>query len=159
MQPTPVAVGVAKNLGIQPPPPLSMTVKRNNRDHWSTVDEIAQATADLIATSAMGISETVEAVKQYGCTHVAEFNATVNKTNDDLKKFSDDYLNIRNKHANKSGPITSMEDRALSISVVEEYRQFQAMFNGVMGHSVIAFTEFALEVKDRLSASTTAPFN
>lgn len=156
IRPTPMAAGIAQSLGGKQPEPIVAGIRHNKKDNWAIVDEIAQATGDLIAVSVNGINETVEAVKTFGCVHVNEFNATVNKTNEDLQRFADDYVKIRQKHEGRKGAITSMEDRALSVTVVEEYRNFQAMFNGVMGHTVIAFTEFALEAKDRQKAMAAA---
>ena len=73
----------------------------------------------------------------------------VEKTNHDFQKFISDYEKIRARHMGKSGFIESSHDLALSLSVFEDYQQFRAFFDGAMHHTLISFTEYALEAKDR----------
>lgn len=118
---------------------------------WEKLTEISNEIGQWIAQMAQDISDSVELVKRYGCKHIAEFNATVAKTNTDFTKFIGDYEKVKEKHASKTGLIESPDDLALALQVFEDYNQFRAYFNGVMHHSLISFTEYALEAKDRYS--------
>lgn len=119
------------------------------KQSWEQLSDISAAIGESIAQMASDIHTTVEMVKQLGCDHIREFNAVVEKTNQDFQKFIGDYEKIRARHVGKSGFIESSQDLALSLSVFEDYQQFRAFFDGAMHHTLISFTEYALEAKDR----------
>lgn len=119
------------------------------KQSWEQLNDISMAIGQGIAQMASDIHTTVEMVKQLGCDHIREFNAVVEKTNHDFQKFISDYEKIRARHMGKSGFIESSHDLALSLSVFEDYQQFRAFFDGAMHHTLISFTEYALEAKDR----------
>lgn len=119
------------------------------KQSWEQLNDISLAIGQGIAQMASDIHTTVEMVKQLGCDHIREFNAVVEKTNQDFQKFIGDYEKIRARHIGKSGFIETGPDLALSLSVFEDYQQFRAFFDGAMHHTLISFTEYALEAKDR----------
>ena len=126
--------------------------QRQHMDHWDAIHSFSDAIANNIAAMANSLNETVEMVKALGCEHIAEFNISVKKTNDDMLKFADDFAKVRARHHHFSGPITTPDALAMSLSIIEDYKQFQAYFDGVMHHTLISFTEFALEAQDRARA-------
>ena len=150
-KPTAVAVGNAFN---SRPSPLIMkgNPAHSQKQTWEALAEIGDEIGRFIGQMAADINESVELVKRAGCEHIQEFNAVVNKTNQDFEKFIGDYELIKAKHSSKTGYIESPDDIALSFSIFEDYQQFQAYFNGVMHHTLISFTEYALEAQDRLKA-------
>lgn len=134
-------------------------VPTNHRDKgrelaptWEGVTDISNEISNYVARMAQDINESVEMVKIAGCEHVGEFNAAVAKTNDDFNRFIGDLEKVKAKHAGKVGEIKTPDDLALSLQVFEDYQQFRAYFEGVMHHSLISFTEFALEARDRHQA-------
>jgi len=129
-------------------PPIHVRTD-GNEQRWAAVDDLSNSIADSFAASVNGIGQTVEMVRALGCEHPAEFNILVNKTNEDLHRFSMDFQSIRAKHAGKQGLVDSPDDVALQLQVFEDYMQFRAKFDGVMHHTMISFTEYALEAKDR----------
>lgn len=151
--PAPTAVAMGKAFGNTPRPINAATEKKNYKQQtWEAMAAIADEIGNSIAVMAGDINESVEMVKLAGCDNVAEFNIAVNKTNSDFLKFADDFNKIKHKHRNKSGPIASPNDLALALQIFEEYNQFRVFFDGVMHHTLITFTEFALEAKDRYLA-------
>lgn len=126
------------------------TLSQLSRQTWEGLQEVSDAIGMSIAQMAEDIHSTVEMVKNAGCEHPAEFNAIVSKTNEDFQKFVADFQSITIRHYGRTGYIESPDDLALSLSIFEDYQQFRAFFDGVMHHSLISFTEYALEAKDRL---------
>jgi len=119
---------------------------------WEELNEISEAIANQISTIASEVHETAQLVRHYGCTHVREFNIAVEAVNRDLNKFTDDFIKIRNQHNTKHGIVRSNDELSLCINLFENYQQFSAHLNGTMQHTLITFTEFALEAKDRAQA-------
>lgn len=152
---TAVAVGNAFNSRPRP-----MEVKHgkqaNQKQTWEALAAIGDEIAGFIAQMANDINESVELVKRVGCDHIAEFNAVVLKTNKDFETFLGDFEKIKAKHSGKTGYIDGPDDLALSLSIFEDYNQFNAYFNGVMHHTLISFTEYALEAQDRLRQQAAA---
>jgi hypothetical protein len=56
-----------------------------------------------------------------------------------------------------TGSFQTPDDTALALSIFEDYTQFRAYFEGVIHHTLISFTEFALEAQDRMKAQAAAP--
>jgi hypothetical protein len=183
LHPTPIAAGVAHAYGIRIPvlyvgpeeglvqeparPNPGAQTKRqkkkqkkgkefNMSQNWSDIDQFCDVVGQSIAQMASNINESVELVKCAGCTHPAEFNAAVTKTNEDFMMFASKYNAIKERHKNRSGVVTDPDDMAEWFSVFEDYRAFFVHFEGVMHHSLITFTEFALEAQDRLAAQQAA---
>lgn len=124
--------------------------------HWSQIEDFADSIAQNILMMAESINETVEMVKQVGCDHLKEFGAVVEKTNSDFSRFMEDFQAIRRSHATKTGYVTDPDDHALYLQLHERYTQFYSLFTGVMHHTQVSFTEYALEAKDRLVAQEAA---
>lgn len=145
-------IGVTDNmLATQATQELNMNRKSSaKKQTWEDLAAVGMSIAEYIATTAGAIHESVELVKQVGCDHTKEFVATVNKTNEDFNKFLTDYEKVKAKHEGKTGVIKKPEDVALSLRIFEDYQQLYAFFTGVMHHTQIAMTEYALEAKDRL---------
>lgn len=120
--------------------------KTNNS--WDRLMELSNEIGQQVANLASDVDISVKLVQQFGCKHVAEFNVAVNKTNTDFLKFIDDFNKIKQRHLHKTGSFVDENDTALGLSIYEEYMQFRAYFDGVMHHSLISFTEYALEAKD-----------
>lgn len=116
--------------------------------NWSSVEALSAEISAWILRTAEDINESVNLVKTFGCTHVNEFNVIVEKTNDDLKSFMDDFEKVKSKHKDFSGDINSPDELTLCIQVFEDYVQFRAKFEGVMYHTLISFTEYSLEAKE-----------
>lgn len=147
-----IALATAFNSSANRVLPQDQVAKRAHMDHWDAIHSFSDAIATSIATMAESLNETVEMVKRLGCEHIGEFNIAVNKTNADMLKFADDFSKVRARHQHFSGLIETQDDLILSLSIIEDYKQFQAYFDGVMHHTLITFTEFALEAQDRARA-------
>lgn len=150
INPTTIAssLSFAFNGGRNMIPPIHVRTEGTDQ-RWAAVDDLSNAIADSFAASVNGIGQTVEMVRALGCDHPNEFNTLVNKTNEDMNRFANDFQNVRAKHAGKKGIVDGPDDLALQLQVFEDYMQFRALFDGVMHHTMIAFTEYALEAKDR----------
>lgn len=158
--PTPIAAGIAAMLGhrIQPvfsidetaPQKAANSEKFVDTRTWEDLHQMRDVVGMLIRQHAESIHESVELVKTVGCDHVAEFNAVVNKTNSDLESFMVGYRKIYDRHAHLNGALETPDDVAEWLSIFEDYQAFQAHFEGVMHHTLITFTEFALEAQDRI---------
>jgi hypothetical protein len=127
-------------------------VNKASQQTWEELNEISEAIASQIGTIASEIHETTQLVRRYGCTHVREFNIAIEAANRDLNKFTDDFIKIREQHNTKHGIVRNNDDLSLCINLFENYQQFSAHLNGTMQHTLITFTEFALEAKDRAQA-------
>ena len=148
--PTPMAENIGAAFGTTHNPVFVQEKTSNKKPTWESLIEVSNGIAEFIGQMAADINESVELVKRVGCDHIAEFNVAVNKTNADFTKFLGDFEIIKAKHSGKKGIIDSADDIALSLAIFEDYQQFHAYFNGVMHHSLISFTEYALEAQDRL---------
>lgn len=131
----------------------SGSVEKVSQQTWEELTGISEAIAHQIATIANEIHETVQFVKTYGCQHVKEFNIAVEAANRDLEMFTNDFIKIRNQHNTRHGVVSGNDELALCINLFENYQQFSGYLNGTMQHTLITFTEFALEAKDRISTS------
>lgn len=131
---------------------LSDLNKPKIKQTWGDIDSLRDSIANYVAQMADDINASVELVKQVGCDHIEEFNVAVQKTNRDFEKFLTDFEKVKASHEGKAGLIDSPEETALAIQVFENYNQFYTYFSGVMHHSLISFTEYALEAKSRLEA-------
>ena len=151
MRPKLSAVAVASTVDGGKHLPRAIVAERPKAPpmHWQMIDDISYEIANSIATMATSIADSVSMVRSMGCDHPAEFNILVKTTNDDLERFAKDYQVVKAMHAGKSGEILDADDNALSIQVFENYMQFRAKFDGTMHHTLISFTEYALEAKDR----------
>ena len=155
--PKPAAVAIGNAFHSRPSPLLMQgNPAHSKKQTWEALAEIGDEIGRFIGQMASDINESVELVKRAGCDHLKEFNAVVNKTNQDFEKFIGDFEKIKAKHFSKTGYIESPDDIALSFLIFEDYQQFQAYFNGVMHHTLISFTEYALEAQDRLKAQEKA---
>lgn len=160
LSPTPIAAAVAAAYGrrLQPvftadetePQKKSDSEKFVDTRTWEDLHQMRDVVGMMIRQHAESIHESVELVKSVGCDHVAEFNAAVNKTNLDLEQFMTGYRRINDRHSTLTGPLNSPDDVAEWLSIFEDYQAFQAHFEGVMHHTLITFTEFALEAQERL---------
>lgn len=149
--PKQTTVAVASVFNDRPKPIMvNPRAAAGGKQTWEALAEIGDSIGNYIAQMASDINESVELVKTAGCEHLSEFNAVVIKTNSDFTTFIDDFDKIKAKHAGKTGYIDGPDDLALALSIFEDYNQFQAYFNGVMHHTLISFTEYALEAQDRL---------
>lgn len=135
-------------LGVKPKPGEGQT--------WEMLQEISDEIANSIAAMAITINETVEMVRLVGCEHPQEFKILVTKTNEDLVKFSNDFAKVKAQHEGRTGHVKDENETALCFSIFENYMQFRAHFDGTMHHTQIAFTEYALEARDRGSAIIAA---
>lgn len=139
-----------------------MSEPTNEKPTWEALGGVRDAIGGAMASIAEEINATVEMVKNVGCDHMAEFSAAVTKTNEDFNMFIGKFDAVRNRHEYKRGVIATPDDLALSLTIFEDYQSLRAHFDGVMHHTAITFTEFALEAKDRLlkqqqTLSVTAP--
>ena len=116
---------------------------------WEQVEDISREISNWIMTTAEDISRIVEQIKRFGCDRPEEFSVAVKVTNEDLKNFLDDFEKVKKMHEGKSGLVSDPFELTNCIGVFENYFQFKAKFEGVMHHTLISFTEFALEAKDR----------
>lgn len=117
-------------------------------ESWDKLAQLSSEIGNYIAQTAMDIGESVNLVRAYGCEHPKEFHVAVQKTNEDFQRFIDDFEKIKNRHIHKTGFINTPDDLALALSIFEDYNQFRAYFEGTMQHSLISFTEYALEAKN-----------
>ena len=116
---------------------------------WTRVEELRDEIRKWIDSMITDINHTVEMVKLYGCDHIAEFNIKVKTANEDLINFVKDFVKITEKHADYTGRVESDEELTLCLVVFENYVQFKAKFEGVMSHTMISFTEYLLEARDK----------
>ena len=152
IRPTKASAAVAAAVSGRVPAPLVIQKSKAPPMHWQMIDDLSYEIGNSIATMATSINDSVAMVRSMGCDHPDEFNILVKKTNEDLQRFADDFNRVKAQHAGKSGEILDANDNALSITVFENYLQFRALFDGTMHHSLISFTEYALEAKDRANA-------
>lgn len=127
-------------------------ISKSNQQTWEELADISEAIAKQIAATADQINQTAMMVAAHGCDRISEYNIAINAANRDLNQFTDTFCSIRDKHIAKHGIITDSDDLAFCIHLFENYQQFIAHFNGTMSHTMILFTDFALQAKDRLMA-------
>lgn len=116
--------------------------------NWDAVEALSNEIQLWILRTAEDINDSVNLVKTFGCKHVNEFNITVEKTNEDLTGFLNDFEKVKAKHKDYSGDIKTPDELTLCLQVFEDYTQFRAKFEGVIYHTLISFTEYSLEAKD-----------
>ena len=153
LYPNPLAETVSQVYGAAIPviPIEKEVTKKVKADQtWENLQGVSDSISKLVMSMAEQINASVEMVKQVGCEHYKEFYTVVETTNRDLLKFVDDLNKIKARHAGRHGPVVSAEDNALCLSIFEDYMSFQAYFEGVFHHTLVSFTEYALEAQDRM---------
>lgn len=132
------------------------TPKGQSTVTWEQVNGISRETANSLGVYASSMQSSIDMVRAFGCSNMEEFDVFVAKTNDDLNRFTDEFLHIERKHLGKTGAPKNGSELAAMYSVVEEYVQYNAHFQGCMHHTANAFTDFALDANDRARAKKAA---
>lgn len=125
--------------------------KEDTMEHqgWDNLKNLSNEIRRNIAVVAEQVNESVELVMKIGCDQPKEFGVLVKKTNEDFGRFIADFNIINQEHRDLSGDILTPDDSVKAIQIAEKYQQFQAFFDGVMNHTLVAFTEYALQARDR----------
>lgn len=124
---------------------------------WDSLNSLRDELAIYIGTMASGINESVELVKASGfARNINEFTVAVNKTNEDFKMFIKDFEKVKASHEGKNGKARNANQLAEIFMIFENYMQFRAKFDGVMYHTEVMFTEYALDAKEWLRKEAQA---
>ncbi len=150
VMPSEVSKAVAQATGSRAPMPFAVPQAKEN---WSNLTSFADELAALVFKNAESIMQTVQMVTECGgVDNPQEFARAVSTAEADLLRFSDELNKIRARHENKVGEVKSADDLTHYLSVFEDYVSFNAFFQGTIQHTMILFTEYALQAKDRLIA-------
>ena len=150
VMPTGVSNAVAQATGSRPIQPFAVPQAKEN---WGNLDSFADELASLVYRNAESIMQTVQMVTNCGgVDNPQEFARAVSTAEADLLRFSDELNKIRTRHQNKSGEVKSADDLTHYLGVFEDYVSFNAFFQGTIQHTMIVFTEYALQAKDRMLA-------
>lgn len=142
------AVGQVTGSEVKPILVPGSSKTKVSRQNWDDLKVLSNEIAQGIVQMAESLKETDALVQQHGCIHRTEYNIVVQRASQYLNQFTDDYVKIVNKHKDYSGFVADEDENALLLSVFEDYRAFQTLFQGTMMHTAIAFTEYALEAND-----------
>jgi len=146
-----ISAAVSQVMGVSPHHlKIEHTGNMPDNSSWDKLNALSNEIAIGIMTMAEQVNESVNLVRTHGCDHPEEFNTVVLKSNQDFEKFLKDFESVKARHSHRTGSVETIDDRALMLSVYESYIQFRAFFEGVMHHTLISFTEYALEAKARL---------
>lgn len=148
IQPKTTASAVRQALGAGQVPrlPTTAAIRKNSEGTtWEALGDVANAIGAEIGNMAQSVQESVQLINTYGCEHPKEFKVAVERTNADFDKFVADFMLIKEQHTGRHGPICTPDEIALSLEIFEKYNQFRAFFGGVLHHTQITFTEFAME--------------
>lgn len=118
---------------------------------WFLLNDLSNTVAEMIATDAQAIHESVELVKLAGTiTDVDRFNTQVRTVEQDINQFVTELEIIKDVHKDLHGFIQTSEDRNKYLTIFEKYQAFIAYFDGVMQHKRTEFTEYTLDALDIL---------
>lgn len=128
-------------------------LQQSSKECWHNLDDLYQTIAEGVVKMANNIQENVSMIRRVGVVQdLKEFERNIITANNDLQRFTEELLKIKNRHAGKVGFVETPEDTSLFISIFEDYRAFYTYFEAAMHHSLITFTEYALHAKDILLA-------
>lgn len=149
-KPKKLAQVVGQVTGSEPKPILvpGSSKTKVSRQNWDDLKALSNEIAQGIVQMAESLKETDALVQKHGCIHRTEYNIVVQRASQYLNQFTDDYIKIVNRHKDYSGFVADENENALLLSIFEDYRAFQTLFQGAMMHTAIAFTEYALEAND-----------
>jgi hypothetical protein len=148
VMPTELSKAVAQATGARTPLPFAVPQAKEN---WANLDSFADELAGLVYQNAQSVMQTVQMVTQCGgVDNPKEFARAVSTAEADLLRFSDELNKIRTRHQGKVGEVQSADDLTHYLSVFEDYVSFNAFFQGTFQHTMIVFTEYALQAKDRM---------
>lgn len=127
--------------------------------NWAEVDEIYSACADSLYSTAEGVNQAITAVKDIpAIPNIGEFNVLVKGLNKDLIEFTDQLVNIKKIHEGKSGVIKDPNEVALSMSVFEDYLDFNVRFKAIVFPTVMSIMEHVGTIAESVKkASEEAP--
>lgn len=154
VMPTPMASAVASAIGGGQPQALRYSKEaesKNEQLNWYQIEDFSNTVGDMIAQTAQEFKATIDLVNSV--KHVADmarFNASVVTASGDLERFTEDFVKVKTKHEGEHGFIETAEGRMKYFAIYEDYRALAAFFQGTMHHTLIEFTEFALDAKDKL---------
>lgn len=161
VMPNPLSRAVSGAFGNKGQGPLVYDQKKEAEQaelSWFQLEDFSQTVGTMIAETAHNFGETITLVQSIGYVKDAQrFSANVTTTMQDLDRYTNEYMTIKEKHNGRHGFITEAEDRMLYLSIFEDYRSLAAYFQGTMHHKLIEFTEYALDAKDaRIEAEKAA---
>lgn len=154
VMPTPIAAAVSHAVGGGQPASLRYSQdaeSKNEQLNWYQIEDFSNTVGNMIAQTAQEFKATIDLVNSV--KHVADmarFNASVVTASGDLERFTEDFIKVKAKHEAEHGFITTAEARMKYFAIYEDYRALAAFFQGTMHHTLIEFTEFALDAKDKL---------
>lgn len=128
----------------------SVFPKQVSRQNWDDLKALGTEITLEVGTFADQIKQSDDLIMAYGCKHVHEYALVKSKATKMLNEFVNDLLAIKAKHEGRTGFVKDEEENTLLLNIFEDYRQFQSYFQGSMMHTMISFTEYALEANDVL---------
>ena len=153
IEPKGAASAVRQALGVRPPPAIPvMAHELGQVSTWENLKALAEAIAEEVMLVTRSLSESGAMVKQYGCVNVKEYTLAAAQANRDLEKFTDEFLIIKTELDPYRGVIATENETVMALAIYEKLIQFRTMFNGVMNHTQVTFTEFTLEAIERAKA-------
>jgi hypothetical protein len=121
---------------------------------WSEVDDIYKCIAESICEIAVSVQHAVGLINNGQCADDnGELVVTTRGLARDLEQFTDELLQIRTRHEDRDGLISTEDDLALSISVFSDYITLSDRFKGVIFPPMLTITEHMTAASEAMQRS------
>lgn len=160
VMPKTIARAISGEIGGRPMPALRYDQEQETKNesmNWYSLEDFSNTVGAMIGETAQQFQDTIQLVKDIGfVSDMARFQANVKVAMEDLTRFTDEFVSIKERHDGKNGIITEAADRMAYLAIFEDYRALAAYFQGTMHHKLIEFTEYALDAKDKYAEAMAA---
>lgn len=142
MQPIPMGNSLLQNLMERAGIGQSIGEKKEVSQTWSDLENIYQSIAESIVSVGLGIQQSIEIVKRYDIPQEQSYIQSILGAKRDLETFTQQMVNVKQRHVNKTGAVQSAEDLALCMDCFNEYVVIGDQFRAIMFPTLQDINEF-----------------
>lgn len=129
----------------------AIATSNKNTTHWEQADEVYNAIAEGIYTTANEINDVFNAIKRVKLENSNELVLTVNTSMADLQTFTTDLLSIKKRHEGLSGVVKDGTELSLSMSVIQDYTILGEKLKSMAFMTMVTLTEFLAEARMKVN--------
>ena len=123
------------------------------KQRWEDLEVIYEANAESLFDIALQIRNCTDLIRRVPCSNQKEVIETINGVVRDLDIFTNQLVDLRKLHEDKTGIINDPDELALCISIFNQYSGFSDRFRAVIFPVVITITEAYSEAEELVKQS------
>jgi len=115
---------------------------QEEKQRWDELDDIYNALATSIVSVSVKLKEALQTIQLSEIDESPDLVATVRTITSDFNRFTNNVLELRSRHVDKSGVIDNSEDLALCIDIFNEYVMLNDNFKAIVLLPMLTITEY-----------------